>query len=132
MKFLILAAEDDAAFEARDDTERSAEYWASWSGYLAALAEAGILDGAGGLQPPWTATTLRVREGKRLVQDGPYADTKEQLGGYFVIEVPDIDTALVWAERCPSAGYASVEVRPLLLRVVPLLTDLMKPAPRFL
>nr|WP_084597349.1 YciI family protein [Nocardioides aequoreus] len=113
MQFLILAAEDESAFEAREHPERSAAYWSSWSGYLAALTEAGVLQGAGGLQPPWTATTLRVRDGRRLVQDGPYAETKEQLGGYFVVEVPDLDTALAWAERCPSAEYASVEVRPL-------------------
>lgn len=114
MQYLILATEDDAAFEAREDPTRSGQYWASWAGYIAALTEAGILQGAGGLQPPWTATTLQVREGRRIVQDGPYADTKEQLGGYFVIEVPDLDTALTWAQRCPSAEYASVEVRPLM------------------
>lgn len=114
MQFLILATEDEAAFEAREDPGRSEAYWASWRGYLTALEEAGVLQGAGGLQPPWTATTVQVRDGRRLVQDGPYADTKEQLGGYFVVEVPDLDTALAWAERCPSAGYASVEVRPLL------------------
>lgn len=114
MQFLILAAEDEAAFARRDDAELGGAYWASWTGYIAALNDAGILQGAGGLQPPWTATTVQLRDGKRLVQDGPYADTKEQLGGYFVVEVPDLDTALSWAERCPSAGYASVEVRPLL------------------
>jgi hypothetical protein len=78
-------------------------------------------DGAGriivkgdGLQGPHAATTLRVRDGKRSVEDGPYADTKEQLGGYFVIEVPDLDTALDWAAKAPSALTASVEVRPVL------------------
>ena len=70
--------------------------------------------GAGGLTPPAAATTLRLREGRRLVQDGPYAETKEQLGGYFVLEVPDVDTAMEWAARCPSAATGSVEVRPLL------------------
>lgn len=114
MQFLILAQEDEAAFAARDDAELSGPYWESWMGYIAALTDSGLLAGAGGLQPPWTATTVRLREGRRLVQDGPYADTKEQLGGYFVIEVPDLDTALEWAQRCPSASYGSVEVRPLL------------------
>ena len=114
MKFLILAMEDDAAFAAREDPTASGPYWDSWTGYLAALNDSGILDDAAGLQPPWVATTVRVRDGRRLVQDGPFAETKEQLGGYFVIDVADLDTALTWAERCPSAAYASVEVRPLL------------------
>lgn len=114
MHYLILAQEDEAAFAARDDPERSGPYWESWMGYIAALTESGLLLQAGGLAPPWTATTVRLRDGKRLVQDGPFAETKEQLGGYFVIDAPDLDTALGWAERCPSAGYGSVEVRPLL------------------
>ena len=114
MQYLILAAEDDAAFAARDDADRSTAYWESWQGYIAALTESGLLAGAGWLQPPWTATTVRVRDGRRSVQDGPYAETKEQLGGYFVIDAPDLDTALLWAERCPASSCASVEVRPLL------------------
>ncbi len=74
-----------------------------------------MLAGAGGLEPPVTATTVRVVDGQRHVQDGPFADTKEQLGGYFVIDVPDLDVALEWAERCPSASTGgSCEVRPLL------------------
>jgi hypothetical protein len=69
---------------------------------------------AGGLQGPDDATTVRVQAGQRVVHDGPFADAKEQLGGYFVIEVDTLDEALAWAERCPSATYASVEVRPIL------------------
>lgn len=114
MQYLIMALETREAFESRDDPARADEYWASWSGYIEALRAAGIMQGAGGLFPPATSTTVRLRDGQRLVQDGPYADTKEQLGGYFVIEVPDLDVALQWAARCPSAAYASVEVRPLL------------------
>jgi hypothetical protein len=59
-----------------------------------------------------TATAVRVRGGERQVQDGPYADTKEQLGGFMVIEVPTLDAALAWAARCPAAEYATVEIRP--------------------
>ena len=109
-----MALEDEDAFEAREDPARSGAYWSSWQGYLAALSDSGVLRGAGGLQAPWVSTTVRVRDGQRLVQDGPYADTKEQLGGYFVLELPGIDEALVWAERCPASAYGSVEVRPLL------------------
>lgn len=114
MQYLILATETADAFAARSDPDRSGEYWAAWSGYIEALAQSGVMQSAGGLQPPDTATTIRVQDGRRLVEDGPFADTKEQLGGYFVIDVADLDEALVWAERCPSATYASVEVRPLL------------------
>ena len=114
MEFLLLALEDEDAFAAREDPARTAEYWSSWQGYLQALTASGVLRSAGGLTPPAAATTLRLREGRRLVQDGPYAETKEQLGGYFVLDVPDVETALEWAARCPSAAYASVEVRPLL------------------
>lgn len=114
MQYLIMALEDESAFAARDDPARSAAYWSSWSAYIEALTAAGVLETAGGLRPPSTSTTVRLREGRRLVQDGPFADTKEQLGGYFVVDVPDLDVALEWAARCPSAAYASVEVRPLL------------------
>lgn len=114
MQYLILATETADAFAARADPERSGEYWTAWSGYIEALAQSGVMESAGGLQPPDTATTVRIQDGRRVVEDGPFADTKEQLGGYFVINVADLDEALVWAERCPSAGYASVEVRPLL------------------
>ena len=69
-----------------------------------------------GLQPPETATSIRLSEGK-LVQDGPYAATKEQLGGLFVIDVPDLDTALEWAARCPAGESTVVEVRPNLAQV---------------
>lgn len=86
----------------------------SWQGYIEALTASGVLRGAGGLTPPEAATTLRLREGRRLVQDGPYAETKEQLGGYFVLEVDDVDAAMEWAARCPSSATGSVEVRPLL------------------
>ena len=114
MQFMIMAVESPEDFGARQDPDRAGVYWTAWQGYIAALTEGGVLRGAGGLEPPWTATTLRERDGGRLLHDGPYSDTKEQLGGYFVIEVPDLDAALAWAARCPSAARGAVEVRPLL------------------
>ena len=114
MRYLLMALENPEDFEARDDPARTEEYWASWNRYIEALAESGVLESGVGLQPPTMSTTVRVRGGSRLVEDGPFADSKEHLGGYFVIDVEDIDAALAWAERCPSATYASVEVRPLL------------------
>ena len=64
------------------------------------------------LQPSMTGTVITLKNGDRRVQDGPYADTKEQLGGYFVIDVLDMDAALAWAEKCPTAHYGLIEVRP--------------------
>jgi hypothetical protein len=114
MRYMIMAVEGPEDFGARQDPVRADEYWTAWQGYVVALAESGILRDAGGLEPPWTATTLRERGGERILHDGPYSETKEQLGGYFVIEAPDLDTALAWAARCPSLASGSVEVRPLL------------------
>jgi len=79
---------------------------------MQAVRDAGILKGGAGLAPPDIATTVRVENGERLVQDGPYADTKEQLGGFFIIEVPDLDSALDWAARYPAGPHGIVEVRP--------------------
>ncbi len=114
MEYLLMAMEDERAFEAREDPELRDVYWQSWNAYIAALTDAGILRGAGGLEPPFTATTVRVLDGAPVVQDGPFAETKEQLGGYFVIDVADLDAALAWAARCPSADGGSCELRPLL------------------
>lgn len=93
MQFLLLATETDDAFAARSDPARAEAYWDAWSGYIAALDAAGIVASAAGLEPPSMATTVRVAEGRRRVQDGPFADSKEHLGGYFVIDVPDLDAA---------------------------------------
>ncbi len=114
MHYVILANESDEDYSARTDPDRSDAYWASWASYVAAVHESGIFVAGAGLQPPSTATTVRTRGGSTDVQDGPFADVKEHLGGVFVIEVPDLDAALEWAARCPSAGTGSVEVRPVL------------------
>ncbi len=78
------------------------------------MAQAGVIVKGDGLQGPHLATTLRLKDGRRLVEDGPMADAKEQLGGYLVIEAADLDAALIWAAQAPSARTASVEVRPVL------------------
>jgi hypothetical protein len=114
MQFMIMTYETQDAFDARKDPGRAPGYYAAWKAYGQVLREAGILKGGAGLEPPETGTSVRVKDGKRLVQDGPFADAKEQLGGYYVIEVPTLDKALEWAARCPSATNGGVEVRPLL------------------
>lgn len=78
--------------------------------YIGALKEAGILEGVDWLQPVSAATT--VSDGGNRIQDGPFAETKETLGGYMTVEVPDLDTAIAWAKKCPMAKYGAVEIRP--------------------
>ena len=111
MKYMLLTYETEAAFESRSN-ESAETYWGAWTAYGNALAEAGVILAGGALQPAFAGTTVRLRDGARNVQDGPYADTKEQLGGYFVLELPTLDAALEWAARCPAASYGTVEVRP--------------------
>jgi len=89
---------------------------AAFNSYAEALDAAGVLRSAEVLQPSSASTTVAVRDGELRVQDGPFADTKEQLGGTFVIEVPDLDAAVDWAGRAPSVAWGAVEVRPSALR----------------
>lgn len=84
-----------------------------WKAYMADLVAAGVMRGGNRLAPPWTATTVRVRDGERQIQDGPFAETREIAAGYVVIDVPSLDEALHWAERSPSSVTGSTEVRPV-------------------
>lgn len=115
MQYMLIFRESAEDTHPRNDPERAQAYWGSWTAYIEALNQAGIIVGGRGLQPPQTATMVRVRDGKRQVQDGPYPDTKEQLGGYYVLEVDDLDVALDWAARSPAASQGSVEIRPILI-----------------
>jgi hypothetical protein len=95
-------------------TRDEQEHWlGAYKAYMKAMTEAGVLRGSAGLQPTSSATTVRVADGKTQVLDGPYADTKEQLGGFHIIEAPDLDAAISWAARSPTALHGVVEVRPL-------------------
>ncbi len=90
------------------------EHWlGAYRAYLEAMARAGILKDSKGLHPTSAATTVRVVNDKPQVLDGPYADSKEQLGGFHLIEVPDLDAAIAWAARSPTALHGAVEVRPV-------------------
>jgi len=81
----------------------------------AAMADAGVLVDSSPLQPPQTATTVRVRDGETQLSDGPFAEIKEQLGGYYILDCADLDTALRYAAMIPSAKYGSVEVRTVMV-----------------
>ena len=109
MQFALLIYESPEAFA----TRKNDSYTGAWRAYYKALVEAGIFVGGDPLEVPETGTTVRLTEGRRRVQDGPYADTKEQLGGFTILELPSLDAALDWAARCPAASYGAVEVRPL-------------------
>jgi hypothetical protein len=115
MQFMLILNETAEDFAQRNDPEQAQVYWGAWNAFIGAMAQAGVIVKGDGLLGPHAATTLRLRDGKRVVEDGPFADTKEQLGGYFVIDVPDLDAALDWAAKSPSAQTASVEVRPVLV-----------------
>lgn len=94
------------------------EGMAAFHAYARSLDDAGVLVSAEVLQSSANSTTLTLRDGSLQVQDGPYADTKEQLGGTFVLDVPDLDAALAWAEKCPSAKWGVIEIRPSAVRFV--------------
>jgi hypothetical protein len=114
MQYALLIFESPEAFAARKAPEDN-PYHNAWRPYYKALVEAGIYVTGEPLEVPETGTTVRLIEGKRHVQDGPFADTKEQLAGFLILEVPSLDEALDWAARCPAASVGAVEVRPLAL-----------------
>ena len=112
MKYLLLIYANEASMLSASK-EESAQTLAAYGAYTEAVKKAGILVGSNRLGPTSSATTVRVSSGKTQALDGPYADTKEQLGGYYMIDVPDLDVALSWAARCPAASHGTVEVRPI-------------------
>jgi hypothetical protein len=113
MQFALLIYESSEAFGARKTNDVNDPYLGAWRAYHKALVKAGVYVGGNPLEAPATATTVRLKEGKRRVQDGPIADTKEQLGGFTILELPSLDAALEWAARCPAASVGAVEIRPL-------------------
>jgi len=112
MKYMLMIYSS----EAEENTMKPADIQGlmkAYTAYTGALAQAGALKEGERLRPIADATTVRVRGGKNEVLNGPYAETREQLGGYYVIDVPDLDAALSWAARCPSSSYGTIEVRPI-------------------
>ena len=113
MKYALIIFEAEADFAKRVGPEAPA-YWSAWMAYSQSLNEAGVMAGGAGLEGPATATLLRQQNGAVQVQDGPYLDSKEQLGGFFIVDVPDLDEAIKWASRVPISETGRVEIRPLL------------------
>ena len=114
MQYLLMLYSNEADWFKLTQAEQE-QWMAAYYAFSEALAKGGVFRGVNRLQPSSTATTVRVADGKSQVVDGPYADSKEQLGGYYVIDVPDRDAAISWAARCPGARHGVVEVRPLWL-----------------
>ena len=112
MEYMLLIHADPAGLQALRDAERS-EALAAYGAYTQALHQAGVWRGGNRLRTGDAATTVKVREGRTEVLHGPFIETREQLGGYYLIEVADLDEALSWAARCPGASHGTIEVRPV-------------------
>ena len=112
MKYMLLIYGNEANMLAASK-ETTAQTMAAYTAYTEAMKKAGVHVGSDRLRPTTSASTVRLANGKSEVLDGPYAETKEQLGGYYMIEVPDLDAALSWAARCPGATLGTIEVRPI-------------------
>ena len=112
MQYLLMAYVDENGWPKLSKSEQE-QGIAAYAAYGEALKTSGVIKGSNRLQPSSVATTVRSTNGKSQVLDGPYVDSKEQLGGYFLIDVPDLDAALSWASRCPAASHGVVEVRPI-------------------
>lgn len=112
MKYLLMIYASETTENAMPPAEMGAIMQA-YGAYAEAMIKAGVMRGGERLRPIADATSVRVRNGKSEVLNGPYADTQERLGGYYVIDVPDLEAALVWAARCPSSVYGTIEVRPI-------------------
>ena len=112
MEYLLLVYGQEQLWTASPPAQTQ-EMVGAFMAYTQALKDANILRGSNRLRPTSAATAVRVTDGKTRMVDGPFAETREQLGGYYLIDVPDLDAALSWAARCPAAGHGTVEVRPI-------------------
>lgn len=113
MKYMLILASDPVD-EPTPDSDAFGPYMGEWAAYTEALIEAGAMVAGEALDGAETASTVRVRDGKRIVTDGPFIESKEVVGGYYVIDVANLDEALDWAARIPNAHFGSVEVRPVM------------------
>jgi hypothetical protein len=114
MQYMLMFFESEQELAKREDPQRADAYWGAWRAYVGVLSQSGVIVNGDGLYPPRTATRVSVRAEKRYVQDGPVPDVKEHLGGYFIVEVKDLDAALDLAAKAPNVGDGYTEVRPVL------------------
>jgi len=112
MHYHLMLYSDESAWNKMTPAQQQ-QGAAAYGAYTEALKKAGALAGSNRLQPSTSATTVRITDGKSQVLDGPFVDSKEQVGGYYLIDVPDLDAALSWAARCPGSGHGVIEVRPV-------------------
>ena len=112
MQYLLMLYTDEGGWSKLTKAQQVEEV-AAYRAYTDALQKAGVHKGSNRLQPTSSATTVRVTNDKSKVLDGPYIESKEQIAGYYLIDVPDLDSAMSWAARCPAASHGVVEVRPV-------------------
>ena len=112
MQYLLMIYSNEAEY-AKMDAATGKKVMGEYEAFTQSIVQSGNFKAGDRLQPPTTATTVRVRDGKTLTTDGPFAETREQLGGYYLVEAKDLDAALAIAARIPGARYGSIEVRPI-------------------
>jgi len=110
MKYLLLMYHNESQLPPSEEIQADLP---AWQALLKETKEASVLVATNGVAPGTHATTVRIREGKTLITDGPFAETHEQLGGYFLLDCNDLDEAIRWAEKIPTVKYGSIEIRPL-------------------
>lgn len=114
MQYMLLYHETPAEIARRADATEAPAYWASWTAYMTMLGQSGAFRGGNALFPAATATSVTVGSGGRAIEDGPFPDAREELGGYVIVEAADIDAAIALAEGAPCARAGRVEIRPVL------------------
>jgi len=112
MQYMFLIYGDEAAIAATPQEEMEPHIAQNWS-VVEEATRRGVLGGVGALQPTSTSTTVRVTGGKAITIDGPFAETKEQLGGYYILDCENLDEAIAWAAKMPACGGGCIEIRPL-------------------
>jgi hypothetical protein len=123
MRYMLIILGDESQYAGLSEEEQAAN-GARWADYTKELVDSGAFVSGDGLQSVTTATTLRVENGERVLTDGPFAETKEQIGGFYVIEVKDLDEAVDWAAKLPHAEHGTTEIRPVMEYQDPRLAEL--------